>query len=156
MDKRRRGVRQRGGFTLVELLVTVAILIILAGSTVAIASRFYTSSQLLESTDRLVQTIHAAKIRSVGGLNDASHGVYVETGQYTLYQGASYGSRYSSYDRVVSVDESLVISNTISGNDLTFSRGLGAPSATGTVSITHKETGEIETIAIHSASIVKE
>jgi len=152
----RGSVRQRSGFTLVELLITVAILIILAASTVVVASQFYTSSQLLESADRLTQTIHTAKVRSVGGVNDVSHGVYVETSQYTLYQGGSYESRDSSYDRVIELDNGLLLSNTISGNDITFSRGLGYSSTTGTITIAHQETGDEETITIQSIGIIRE
>ena len=141
--------RDKGrGFTLIELLIVIAITLILAAATVPIYGNLQVSSQLNENTSQIIQNLRTARERSVARLNNAQHGVYFEVvtpGQdkYALYQGATYDSRDSSYDREVTLDAAL--SFTLPGGaaeyEINFSRGLGLPNATGTITLTHDVTG---------------
>jgi prepilin-type N-terminal cleavage/methylation domain-containing protein len=133
------------GLTLIELLIVIAIILVLGAAASPIYSNLQVSSQLNDTQDLIVQTIRTARVRSISGLNDSQHGVYFDivsgADSITLYQGATYATRNTSYDRVETFDRSIILSSTISGTEVNFSKGLGRSSATGTVSITHDVDG---------------
>ncbi len=145
------------GFTLVELLVVIAITLLLAAATVPIYGSLQVSSQLNENTSQIVQNLRTARERSVARLNNAQHGIYFTTNSYTLYQGSSYASRSSTYDRGVTLDPALSFS--LPGGaltyDINFSKGLGVPNAIGTISLTHDVTGSRQ-IIINNLGMVEE
>lgn len=150
------------GFTLIELLIVITIALILAAATVPIYGNFQVSSQLNENTSQIIQNLRIAREKSVAGLNKARHGVYFEvnaSGQdkYVLYQGNSYDQRVASYDREVVLDKVLHLS--LPGGaleyEINFSKGLGMPSATGTINLTHDITGSRQ-IIINNLGMVEE
>lgn len=149
----------RQGFTLVELLVVVAVLLLIAGAAIPIYGNLQVSSQLQESSAQLIATLRTAHVQSVARLNNANHGVYFEINpgadHYILYQGTSYAARDASYDRTTTLDEGITLAASLTGSstDVNFSLGIGTPSATGTLTLTHAVSG-IKTIVINSFSMV--
>jgi prepilin-type N-terminal cleavage/methylation domain-containing protein len=149
------------GFTLIELLIVLAVTLLLALVSAPIYGNLQVSAQLNENTSELIQTIRTARTRAAARVNNAQHGVYFNiTGgddQYILYQGASYATRTSTYDRVETLDGALALSASLTGGavDLNFSRGLGLPSVTGTLTLTHITSGT-RTVNINSYALVEE
>lgn len=129
------------GFTLVEFLLALAVFTLVILAATPSYTSFQTSAQLNESVSELVQTIRLARERAVARAGDVAHGVYLESNQYTLYRGASYASRTTSHDRVIALENSLTLSTTVSGSEINFSKGLGIPGATGTITLTHDVQG---------------
>jgi Tfp pilus assembly protein FimT len=134
------------GLTLVELLIVVGVTILLVGAASPIYSNLQVSSQLNDFEDSIVRLLRTARVRSISGLNNSTHGVYFNINpsgadSMTLYQGATYVTRNTDYDQVESFDSSITLSSTISGTEVNFSKGLGRSSATGTVTITHDVDG---------------
>lgn len=134
------------GFTFVELLIVIAIGLIIVSAVTPIYGNLQVSSQLTSSQDHLLQTLRVARERSIAGLNDSQHGVYLDidpsgADSFTLYQGNDYATRDSAYDRVETLSVSVAISTTLAGSEVSFSKGIGLPSATGTVTLTHDVDG---------------
>ena len=143
------------GFVLIELIIVLAVFAIISAVSVPVYSNLQTSAQLNESSNELIQTIRTARGRAVARVNDAAHGIYLQSDRYTLYQGSSHSGRNTSYDRTVVFDEALTLSNTISGNEINFSRSFGLPDNTGSITITHDIQGT-KTITIDSFGSVQE
>jgi prepilin-type N-terminal cleavage/methylation domain-containing protein len=143
------------GFTLVELLVVIGITLVVAVTAVPIYGNLQVSSQLNENSSLIIQTVRTARERSVGRLNNAAHGVYITASAYTLYQGASYATRNSSYDRTTTLDSVLTMSTTLAGDEVNFSKGLGVPNTTGTITLTHDVQGS-KTITINSFGAIQD
>lgn len=146
------------GFTLIEFIVVIGITLLLVAAISPLYSTLQ-SSQLNESSAQIAQTLRMARERSVARVNNSSHGVFFEINaegddRFILYQGVSYGARDTSYDRATTLDSSLSISTTISGNDVNFSKGLGVPNNTGTVTLTHDVSGT-RTTTINSFGMVE-
>lgn len=136
------------GFTIIEFVIGMALMVVLIGAALPIYSNLQVSAQLNESSEELMHMMRLARARSVERYNNSSHGVYIEVNpaapdRVVLYQGFSYASRDAGYDRVTALDAALSLAPTLSGGvvDITFSRTFGAPSTTGTIVITHSTAG---------------
>lgn len=125
------------GFTVIELLVVIGITVILALTAAPIYGNFQSSAQLNAVSVQITQDIRLVKQRSLSGLNGLTQGIKFAAGGYTIYQGESYAARATIYDRVVNLTGSLTLTTTLPGNEINFSKGLGAPDNTGAVTITH-------------------
>jgi len=149
------------GFTLVELLMTMALLLILGASAVPLYGNLYTESQVDEVADLMVQMLRTTRVRSQAGLDDATHGFYVDARSYVLYEVSAgvtpieYSNRNASFDFVVSMPSAITLSTSIPTGDLIFTRPRGIPSiaATETITITH-ESGARRDIEINSFGII--
>lgn len=148
----------RQAFTIVELLVVVAITLIIAVAAVPIYGNLQISAQLSDNTAQIIQTIRIARTRSVAGVNNSAHGVYFEINsddhdQYVLYQGSSYAARDAEYDREITLNHALSLATTFVGDEVNFSRGLGLPNATGTITLIHKTDG-LRVMTINQLGVV--
>lgn len=139
------------GFTLIELLIVIAISLIVLATAVPLYGNLQGTAQINDVTSGIIQTTRIARERSMNRLNNSSHGVYINvaSNNYVLYQGDSYATRDSTYDRVTTLDSVISLSTTISGNDISFSKGLGEPSNTGDITVSHEVNGS-RTMTINS------
>lgn len=129
------------GFTVVELLIVVGITVVLAAAAAPIYSNLQVSTQLDEASAQITQDLRLAREQSRAGVYGVSHGVLFGANSYTLYQGASYAARDATYDQINTFSKALAITTTFPGNEVTFTTGTGAPSATGTIVVAHDVSG---------------
>src|SRR3989339_112068 len=85
-------ISPKSGFTLLEVMIVVAILAIIMGVTMSSGFGFYNNQSLIGERDGLVSLLRHARGRAMNNMNQSSHGVYISTStnQYILFQGASY------------------------------------------------------------------
>ncbi|NQV88131.1 MAG: hypothetical protein HQ402_01060 [Parcubacteria group bacterium] len=140
---------------MIELLIVIGITTILAGVSSVVYGNLQVSSQLNETSAQITQNLRIAREQSSSGLNNIAHGVEFTSSQYTIYQGASYATRDSSYDRVYSLPSAVTLSTTLTGDEVLFSKGVGIPSTTGTITITHSVNGS-KTISVNNQGIILE
>ncbi len=145
----------KNGFTLVELLIVIGIIVILAAATIPIYGNLQISSQLNDNNLLIIQALRSAKERSVVGYNNSSHGVKFFSNQFVLYQGSSYAARNSSYDSVTELAPVLFLSTTLNNDEINFSKGLGVPDNVGTTTLAHSSGGE-RTVSVNSLGKVEE
>lgn len=147
------------GFTLLEVLTTIAIFLLIAAGIIPIYGNLTASSQLDDSHSGILNALRVAREQSIARLNDSSHGVYFEINpstadRYILYQGASYASRDVQYDLAISLDNAIVLSTTFPGNEVNFSGGFGRPNTIGTIAISHSVKGS-KSISVNSFGIAE-
>jgi prepilin-type N-terminal cleavage/methylation domain-containing protein len=148
-------LKDKKGFTLVELLITIGITLVLASAAVPIYGNLQVSAQLNENTTQIVQTLRTAHERSVARQNDDTWGVYLTATTYTLYKGATYATRDAGFDRTTTLDNALTIATTLTGNEVNFSKGLGVADNIGTVTLTHDVNGS-SALIINAFGVVEE
>ncbi|MDA2922332.1 DNRLRE domain-containing protein [Patescibacteria group bacterium AH-259-L07] len=147
-------------FTLIELLIVIAIIVIVVAAAIPLYGNWQVTSQLNENAAQIIQTLRTARERSVSRVNNSSHGVYFDINPsaddaYILYQGSSYAARNSSYDRIITLESTLSLSTTLSAMQVNFSQGLGNPNTIGALTLTH-DGGGSRVIGINSIGQVQE
>ena len=147
--------KKRDGFTLIEILIVMGISVILAAAAVPIYGGLQINTELNETTSQIVQTLRTARERSVAKLYNSSHGVYFTPTTYTLYQGNSYATRDTNYDRIETLGPAISISNDITDSDVNFSKNKGKVNNTGTIILTHDVAGS-RSIIVNKSGAVEE
>ncbi len=138
------------GFTLTEIILVVAMIVILASFTVPIYQNFQIKNDLNITVTTLAQTLRRAQVFSRAGEGDSSWGVKVISGNITLFKGQSYAVRDLNYDEVYNVPPSLSFSGI---DEVVFSKLNGEANQSGDFSIT-SSAGDIKNINLNPKGIV--
>ncbi|MDD5110526.1 MAG: prepilin-type N-terminal cleavage/methylation domain-containing protein [Patescibacteria group bacterium] len=149
------------GFTLVELLVVMAVLVALAVLIVPLYANLQTERQAATAAEGVVSTLREAQARAMAGDGDRTWGVYFfddpagHGDQFVLFRGENYAGRDASYDLVTALDDSLAFSAVSlgGGNEVVFGKVRGTTANTGSVTLTSTQ-GESVTVAVNSAGTV--
>ena len=121
------------GFTLVEILIVVAISGILLFLTVPMGVGFYRTQQLDATVSEVIQALRRAQLNAMAVESDQTWTVYLESGQYRLE------------DEVFDTLDDITFGGLSS---VTFSKLTGLPTSTGNITLTLDD--ETETISINS------
>lgn len=146
------------GFTLVELLVVVGILVALLAITLPFTRSFKFGRDVDAQANQLISVLREAQSRAMSQEGNNSYGVYFNVAgkSYTLYRGESYNSRDTNFNNASYGVTTLPADITVSlgmgtPQDILFSRLTGTlpgnTTITYTVSLT-SQTGTSRTITI--------
>lgn len=124
--------KKNRGLTLVETLLGVAVMVILFG----LSAVFYQSFQIkndLDITGNVIsQSLRRAQALSQASQEDATWGIYIETGRVTLFKGVSYIARDTDNDEFFDIPLSIKLSGL---SEVVFDKLTGYPQATGVISL---------------------
>ncbi len=124
------------GLTLVELLVTLAILFGIAGVGTLIGINFWNGESLQNERYNLVTILRKARSEAMNNINQSAHGVFLTNNSYILFKGASYASRIQEYDETFQIKGSV---NLTGLQEIVFQKIEGASNASGTITISNGE-----------------
>ncbi len=137
------------GFTIIELILVMALFLIIGTLSTAFYSRLYTQSTVTSVTDQLTQSFRKAQSYAMNSKQNGNWGVHNGTSQMTLFQGNTYAGRNAVFDESFSVNGNITVTGF---TDLIFSRLTGTPSAT--VIITIKGNDNTKIMIINNQGIV--
>lgn len=143
-------MRQQG-FTLVELLLSVSIIVILVGLSLPVYFNFVARNDLNIATQNLTSSFRRAQTNARGVNGDASWGVAIVSESVVLFKGATYATRDSTYDEVSGLQGSITTSGI---TEVVFSKLFGAPNTTGTVTLSNTQTNETRTVTLNAKGTV--
>jgi len=146
------------GFTLVEILMAVIILLIMLAISFATFANLGNSNALEASVAQVVSELTDARSKTLASVGDSQYGVHLDTNEIVLFTGSSYNS--SDPDNVItSLNGKVEIANialTGSGTDIIFNRLSGETSQDGTFSIRLKnDTTASTTITVYGTGIIE-
>jgi type II secretory pathway pseudopilin PulG len=148
----------RRGFTVIEVLTVLFFLSLLAAGTVPLYRTFIIKYQLVANAEELQQLVRTAQNLSMANRADSQYGVHLVSGaggQFVLFKGASYATRDTTYDEIsYDLPSSLSLSETVSGEDIVFTKFQGGTSNTGTVTLTSTEL-DTRTVTVNAAGMVE-
>lgn len=130
--KKNQDIQHVRGFSLIELLLVVALLTVVGVVTFSVGSSFLAVQDSQEAVKNMHATLHLAHARALYQYNDNAHGIKIQNSTYTLFEGDSYASRDISKDEIFQFSSPIQFS----GNDeIVYAKFTGIPSATGSTYI---------------------
>ena len=138
------------GFSLVELIIALAILGILGAVAVPVYSGLQVGNDLDIAATAVAQSLRRAQLLSQGVDGDAPWGVRVQAGEVILFRGASFAQRDANFDERFDLSTSLSPAGL---QEVTFARLTGLPTAVGTFTMT-TPNGESKIISINGKGMV--
>lgn len=131
------------GFSLLEMLLSVAIIGILAGLSAPVYGNLQIKNDLDVASTTTVQTLRRAQILSCASDGDSTWGLHIESGKIILFKGSTYSGRDTSYDEIFDMSNNITPSGI---SDVVYSKLLCEPQTTGTITLTTASDSENITI----------
>ena len=88
------------GFTIVEIIVVMALILVLFGISAPFLYRFYNNFEVRSERDSLVAYLRQTRNISVADQQQSNHGLYKTSTQYIIFKGSSYSDRDPYYDQI--------------------------------------------------------
>jgi len=120
-------------FTLLEILLVVAIISIVSGIGLSIYQSYQNKNSLIIAANTIKQTLRRAQVASQANDGNTTWGVKIQTGNIILFKGTSYALRDTTYDETFEMPTTLAIGGI---QEITFTIMYGLPSTFGTISLT--------------------
>lgn len=121
------------GFTLIELVVVIAISVLLVLVTISFFSSFRNSQVLQGETSQALSILNKAQSYTLNSKSDSEYGVRVNGDQLILFKGLAFASSSPTNEAYVLHSAVQISSTTLSGggNDIIFDRLTGDTSNDG-------------------------
>lgn len=141
------------GFTLLELIVSMAIIVLAATLIGSVMSSFGESSKLTEANSGIIGLLRDARSRTLASQFSSNFGVHFENTKAVLFQGNVYNQASATNEAyfLPSSIEINAISLTGGASDVVFTRLYGTTTASGTISLrSRNDNTKTRTISIYS------
>lgn len=137
------------GFTLVEILVVVAIFAILAGIGLFMSFRSYQNSLYHSERDIAVALIEKARSQSMANVDQSPHGFCFSGGSYVVFEGTDCAT--AAIKEMTPAGSGVALSGPPAAG-VVFSQLSGNPSWSGNMALT--QGGNITTITINGEGMI--
>lgn len=81
---------QKRGFTLIEILLVIALVGLLSGFTIVAGTDFYRGYAFRSEVDLAVAALQKARSQALSNLNQTAHGVHLAGDGYTVFEGPTF------------------------------------------------------------------
>ena len=148
---------QKKGFTLVEILIVIAILGILVGIVVTSFATFRSVQGLDKDSETVVEVLQQARSQTLVSQNASQYGVHFASSTVTLFTGTTYvpGSSTNQDYLLVGSDTVLSLSLTGNGTNVVFARLNGETAQNGTIVLSSQTSGRTRTVTIYKTGLVQ-
>lgn len=120
------------GFSLIEVLLSIALIALLSGLAAPVFLRMQTKNDLDLAVVSLAQSLRRAQIQAQAVDGDTRWGVKIQPGNLTLFKGLSYALRDTSYDEAFDLNSHISFSGPA---EIVFAKFTGLPQTTGTLTL---------------------
>lgn len=144
-------MRSEGGFSLVEMLLSIVIISMLVGLSLPVYQSFQSRNNLDLTTQTVSEMLRRAQTYARGAKADGQWGVRIVAGSAVLYKGASYASRDPSQDETVIIPAPLTVGGL---GEINFSKLAAIPNTTGNITLTDANINETRTVTLNGKGMV--
>jgi prepilin-type N-terminal cleavage/methylation domain-containing protein len=138
------------GFTLLEVLLCVAILGALMGLSIPVYESFTRRNDLDLTTQSLAAALRRAETYARLQNGDSDWSVEIQSSAVTLFKGTNFAGRNTNFDEVLSVPGTITPSGL---TEVQFSRFTAAPNTTGSITLT-STTSDTRTVTLNAKGTV--
>ncbi len=144
------------GFTVVELLVILGVLILLVSIFLSTFVQFRKHQSLLMDTDTIVGVLRQARNQTLSSQNSVNYGVHITAPTVTLFVGPSYsaGAGNNQVFSLSSTDTIVNVALTGGGSDVIFNRLSGETAQNGSITVSSPGIPENKTVTIYKTGLV--
>lgn len=139
------------GFTLLEVMLSVAILTLITGLSLPVYETFMRRNDLDLTTQQLAASLRRAGTYARGVNRDSAWSVEVQPTVVTLFQGTNFATRNQIYDEKFAMPASITVSGL---SEIQFAKLSAAPNTTGSITLT-SSTNATRTITINAKGMVE-
>ncbi len=149
--------QKRAGFTLLEILVVLAVLFILASIVTFAISNFRKEALLTEAKTKALAELNLARSQTLGSDGNTVYGIHFEETKLVRFKGSTYSSSDPSNSDLILPPGVKASSISLGGSEeVVFERLTGRALATGTVSfILTSDSSRLRTITIYASGIAE-
>lgn len=115
----------RTGFTLIEILVVVFILVVISTISVQAFNRYKERQNIDVNTQIVAEALKEARDQTLDSLDSSSYGVHVSSSTAIVFKGSVYSPLDPSNENRNLLPPVIVASTTLSGTDIVFERLTG-------------------------------
>lgn len=141
------------GFTLLEILLSIALIAVLAGISLPVSQQFQQRSDLSRTATTIAQTLHRAQVLAQSSDHDSAWGVGVDpanSNAIVLFSGTSFTSRDQALDETTDMSDTISVSGT---GEVVFQKFSGVPAFPSSMTLT-QTNGQSITIAINEKGTI--
>ena len=131
MTQKKHIKQQNLGFTLIEVLLAIAIISLLGGLSIPIYQSFETRDSLDVTVNTVTLNMRRAQALSMASSGNSSWGVTILPEQVVLYKGVDYAQRDLDFDEIFDISADIVVSS--GPQEISYSKLNGTPSETGSI-----------------------
>jgi len=139
------------GFSLIELLISVAIIVILAGTSIGGFYYFKRSSNVNIDTQKIVNSIRKTQGKSKAMREDSAWGIDISVDKLIIFKGLDFANRAQSFDESIPIKG---LTNVSGKTRLFFSKLNGLPDANSIGVLTISDNDISKNIQINEEGIV--
>jgi prepilin-type N-terminal cleavage/methylation domain-containing protein len=143
-------VKSQAGFTLLELMLSMAIITILAVGSIPVYETFVRRNDLDLTTQHITASLRRAQTYARASKEDSAWSVNIQSGTATLFKGTNFGGRDTTKDETVAIPATVTPSGL---GEIRFTAFSAAPNTTGTITLT-STTNDARTITINAKGMV--
>jgi len=141
---------RQGGFTLVELLLSVVIIGMLTGLSLPVYESFARRNDLEITSQNLVMALRRAATYARASNYDSAWSVEVQASSIILFRGTVFASRNTAYDETMSIPGSIIPAGL---GEVQFAKFSATPNTTGTITLT-STTNDVRTVIVNAKGAV--
>jgi prepilin-type N-terminal cleavage/methylation domain-containing protein len=144
------------GFTFVEILVVLAVLLIIATFSIIAFRSLYEGSGERTAVVEITDALREARNNSISSKNDTVYGVRIASTSVTRFVGNTYSAGNAS-NTLYMFEAGAMATGTLvnAGTDIVFARLTGMPNVTGTVLVVGNDGTSTTTISIEATGLIQ-
>ena len=138
--------KKREAFTLIELLLSIAIITIIFGLSVPFYQTFQVNSAFNTAISDIRQNLFRAQARARNCEEDSRWGLRIENNKIYIYKGEKFADRNKEFDEITTIPTTIAIGGT---PDINFDKLNGIPNHPLKITVS-STTNKTSTISINS------
>lgn len=148
---KKSSLRSSKGFTIIELLIVITIMVIVVSSVLPMHSAFLNHNQEKTASWEIVDTLTRARMKAMTGHHDQHWGVHFNTNQFVLFQGNTFNPNNSNneiHNLLGNLDLDSINLNG-RGNEIIFEKITGYTNQYGSITLKNTNSGEAVKITVN-------